>query len=313
MADQAPDFSALPEIQPLTQGPFKTLSAELDCLRLDKVHPFVSGNKWYKLAGHINAFKASEKKQLLSFGGAYSNHLHALAYTGDKLGIPTIGLVRGEAPEALTPTLSDCERWGMRLHWIPRQQYRETATSGRTPGLSKRFPDAWVVPEGGEGALGVEGVRELFTNIDQQAACDYDFVACSVGSGTTLAGIISAVPERTSCIGFSALKNAHDLEQRVAQQLHGVQGGRRWKISHEYHFGGFAKMNPRLAGFISEVQAACDLLLDPVYTGKALFGLVEWLIQKRLPENSRVLFVHTGGLQGWRGFADSRPVVRQQK
>jgi len=303
-------FQSDPVVDSLPSGMLSRTTSALDCLRLDKVHPFISGNKWYKLKHHFNDALKADKRCILSFGGAYSNHLHALAYAGHCIGIETIGVVRGEAPETLTPTLQDCERWGMQIEWMSRRDYRSYATMAAERSLQDRFPQAWIVPEGGEGRQGVQGVRELFQALFDAASEPYDYVVCPVGSGTTLAGIVAGSPGQTHCIGFSVLKNALDLEHRVDRMLDSVEGSHgQWHICHDYHFGGFAKRNARLSDFISAVHADYGLLLDPVYTGKALFGLLEWSKQGRLRQDARILLVHTGGLQGWRGFGDRWPVI----
>lgn len=288
----------------------------IDCLRLDKVHPFVSGNKWYKLKYSILHAHEAGKSQLLSFGGAYSNHLHALAFAGQHLNIKTIGVIRGERPAVLNPTLSDCESWGMELHWLSREQYRQFASHSSSydsvsPAaklhFQELFPDAWIIPEGGAGPDGVLGIETLFNALYHAGLLDYDFVATPVGSGTTLAGLVRAKLGRAKCLGFSALKGAVDLEQRVANQLDDAVRVNEWSIAHDYHFGGFAKINSRLTRFISDTYNQNQLLLDPVYTGKMLYGLAEFIHQGRIASGSKVLMLHTGGLQGWRGFGEHHP------
>lgn len=308
------ELQALPSIDSLSLDLKGDGSAfKLDCLRLDRVHPFASGNKWYKLHQHLLAAERSGKSTLLSFGGAYSNHLHALAYAGHRLKMPCIGLVRGELTEELNPTLADCKKWGMTLKALPRDRYRHYSRACNRREVSEQYPDAWVIPEGGEGREGVAGIESLFGRLFHESGVPYDVIVCPVGSGTTLAGIISAVSGRAHVVGFSALKGAFDLEERVESAIAmGSAEVGSWEICHDYHFGGFSKQNERLTRFISSVHATTDLLLDPVYTGKMLFGVCEWIRQNRLSSGSRVLVVHTGGLQGWRGMG-GWPVVRHHK
>lgn len=294
-------FSTLPVIQTLDLSYPGLQDVTLDLLRLDQVHPFISGNKWFKLHYHLQAALAAGKSRLLSFGGAYSNHLHALARLGHELSLPTVGVVRGEPPSILTPTLTDCVNWGMQLEWLTRQQYRHLAEHP-VETYARRFPDAWIIPEGGGGEVGARGVRELLERLYQAGLLDYDYIVCPVGSGTTLAGLATAQIGAVECIGFSVLKGACDLEQRVEEHFDATTVRQVWRICHDYHFGGFAKVNARLTEFISEIHGQHDVLLDPVYTGKMLFGLVEWAGMQHLPPTSRVLALHTGGLQGWRGF-----------
>ncbi len=305
-------FDRLPEIQSLSVNLPRDLSMQFDCLRLDKVHPQISGNKWYKLKYHLEAARREGKSCLLSFGGAYSNHLHALAYAGRVLGFETIGVVRGEPPAKLSPTLQDCEQWGMKLQWLSRDLYRSSAEAHRSDEFMSRFPDAWCIPEGGEGALGVLGIQELFVKLGELPTFDYDYIVCPVGSGTTLSGV-AAANMSAQCIGFSALKGAVDLEQRIENQLEDFDACGRWQVCHEYHFGGYAKINTRLSEFISKVYDQQGVLLDPVYTSKMMFGLMEWAIQGRIRPTDRILVVHTGGLQGWRGFGSQGPTVWHNK
>lgn len=302
------ELSLLPPIEALDLPACQDHDVHVDCLRLDKIHPFVSGNKWYKLQHHLLAAQAHHKTSLLSFGGAYSNHLHALAFAGKKLQIPTIGLVRGERIDPLNPTLEDCEKWGMQLNWVPRDEYRAMSGSGFQGQLSEQYPDAWIIPEGGEGLQGLAGVQELFSRLYHECDMPYDLIVCPVGTGTTLAGIILAAGTRAQVLGYSALKNAFDLEARVEQMLStAVKPLSDWEICHQFHFGGFAKTNHRLTDFISMVHSQTGILLDPVYTGKALYGLCEWVRQRRILSGAKVLMVHTGGLQGWRGMGGARP------
>jgi 1-aminocyclopropane-1-carboxylate deaminase/D-cysteine desulfhydrase len=297
-------FDVLPEIQPLKLQVANEKLLTLDCLRLDKIHPFVSGNKWYKLKHHILEAQEAGKSALLSFGGGYSNHLHALAFVGNQLQFKTIGIVRGEPSEALNPTLQDCVDWGMELHWVDRQEYRKISSQESIHSYADRYYDAWVIPEGGAGRQGILGIQSLFNSLHHAGLMNYDLIACAVGSGATLAGIIQANVGNAQCVGFSALKGAHDLEVRVERQLAAAKRINSWRICHDYHFGGFAKINARLTSFISDMHTRHDFLLDPIYTGKMMYGLAEYLHQGRIKAGARVLAVHTGGLQGWRGFGE---------
>ncbi|KZY45077.1 MULTISPECIES: 1-aminocyclopropane-1-carboxylate deaminase/D-cysteine desulfhydrase [unclassified Oleiphilus] len=304
-AELGVQFDVLPEVHSFPLEIAKDQLVTLDCLRLDKVHPFISGNKWYKLKHHLLAAVAAGKSQIVSFGGAHSNHLHALAYAANQLNLDSVGIVRGEPHGDLTPTLQDCEKWGMKIQWLDRETYRHTA-SNTTPDMYKEaMPEAWVVPEGGAGRQGTLGIESLFNTLHHAGQLNYDLIACAVGSGATLAGIAQANIGRAQCVGFSALKNAHDLEHRVERQLSGASRVNPWRICHHYHFGGFAKINSRLTEFISDVYDEHGLVLDPVYTGKMMYGLAEYIHQGRIQAGARVLAVHTGGLQGWRGFGES--------
>lgn len=306
-------FSPLPVIESFTLPVFEDADVSVECLRLDQVHPEISGNKWYKLKYHLAAALNSQCREILSFGGAYSNHLHALAYVGKALELKTSAIVRGEMPAVLSPTLQDCQHWGMSLHWLSRKAYRELVTEQGCRKLRQAHPEAWVIPEGGEGEYGVAGVQALFSRLFSELDKEFDYLACSVGSGTTLAGIIRAAPASMQVTGFSALKGAIDLEARIARQLSGHDAAKRWRLYHDYHFGGFAKLPESLAAWIDEVWRLSGVLLDPVYTGKMLFGLQELVKNQRIKRGSRVLCIHTGGLQGWRGFPAMRPAIGDHK
>ena len=300
-------FNDLPEITPISHDTLREKNIAVDCLRLDRTHPFVSGNKWYKLQHHLIAALQQKRSEILSFGGAYSNHLHALAYAAKALQLRVKGVVRGEKPAELSPTLQDCVSWGMELIWMPREEYRRLSAHQNYLEARQRFPEAFVIPEGGEGELGVHGVQELFARLYHEGAMNYDLIVVSVGSGTTIAGVILGVAGRAQVLGYSALKGAFDLEQRVEHAFGAQSVSGQWQVCHDYHFGGFAKTHPRLLDFISSIHSGSGLLLDPVYTGKSMYGLMEWIKQGRVTPNSRVLFVHTGGLQGWRGMGAVRP------
>jgi len=307
ISDFDESFNLIPPVQAMKFDLGQGRQFTIDCLRLDQVHPFISGNKWYKLKHHVHAANLAGKSNILSFGGAYSNHLHALAFAGKKLQIKTIGVVRGEKPKILSPTLQDCIDWGMELQWLSRRDYRNVAPVDCIADYSKKYPDTWIIPEGGSSEQGVLGVRELFERMWSTDGMDYDVIACPVGSGATLAGVVSANLGRVRCIGFSALKGVYDLESRVEAHLGVARNMNPWEISHDYHFGGFAKINTRLTDFISGIHQTHDILLDPVYTGKMLYGLLEWVYQGRIQPDARILAVHTGGLQGWRGFGEKVP------
>jgi len=308
-ANLSRSFNILPVVEPLAINVASSKGIHLDCLRLDKMHPFVSGNKWYKLKYHVLEAQRAKKSSILSFGGAYSNHLHALAYLGHSLKIQTVGVVRGEEPVILSPTLQDCVRWGMQLKWLKRSEYRLIKSAQCLGSYSNKFPDAWIIPEGGAGEYGLKGIEMLFNELKQKGLLHYDLFCCPVGSGTTFAGMVKANLGRCECLGFSALKRANDLESRVEQALNSSASVNPWSICHDYHFGGFAKVNSRLLDFISKIYQQHNFLLDPIYTGKMLYGLSEYIYQGRIKSGARILMVHTGGLQGWRGFGDKSPAV----
>ncbi|MDP3331938.1 MAG: pyridoxal-phosphate dependent enzyme [Methylococcaceae bacterium] len=269
---------------------------ELWLKRDDMLHPIVSGNKWRKLKYVLDHALCIGADTLVSMGGAYSNHLHALAYVGRELGLKTIGLIRSEPGPSLTPTLTDLQQWGMELKFVTRthnrllRHYRDWQAF---PGLQ---PKQYWLPEGGAQAPALQGVAEIVAELD----IDYDMLCVPCGTGTTLAGLISAAPPQVSVIGFAALKNAGFLINDVATIL--PQQYDNWQINLDYHFGGFASTTAELMTFIADFERQTAIELDPVYTGKMMFGLFDLIAKQQIKSGQRIIAVHTGGLQGKRGF-----------
>ncbi|MCF8294291.1 MAG: pyridoxal-phosphate dependent enzyme [Chitinophagaceae bacterium] len=269
----------------------------VDMLRLDLLHPQVSGNKWYKLKYNIEAANKLEAKSILSFGGAYSNHLHALAYAGHLLGINTIGMLRGE--ESSNPTLDDCRRWGMSLHFMSRDQYRHKNETDFLSAMQEKFPEAYIVPEGGNNEAGRKGTREILDGIDLTA---YTHIACAVGTGATLAGIANSSLPHQHVLGFSALKNAHYLEETIREYT----AAENWTLLHDTHFGGFAKKNTELLEMIVSFKQKHRIELDFIYTAKMVYGLYQMIHSAAIAAGSSVLLIHTGGIQGNRSWQAER-------
>ncbi|WP_027157766.1 1-aminocyclopropane-1-carboxylate deaminase/D-cysteine desulfhydrase [Methylobacter luteus] len=269
---------------------------ELWVKRDDLLHPVISGNKWRKLKYILDHALSLGAHTLISMGGAYSNHLHALAYVGRELGLKTTGLIRGEQPDTLNPTLVDMRNWGMELKFVSRSDYRDLRHYKDwqdLPGIKSR--QYWL-PEGGAQTLALKGVAELVREIDMP----YDMLCVPCGTGTTLAGIIEAVPESVSVMGFAALKNAGFLTADVESLLSRPYAN--WQINPDYHFGGFAQVNAELMAFIEAFELKTHVPLEPVYTGKMLYGLYDLIAQGCFKPGQRIIAVHTGGLQGKRGF-----------
>ena len=269
---------------------------ELWLKRDDLLHPIISGNKWRKLKYSLNDALNLGKDTIISMGGAHSNHLHALAYTGKLLNIKTHGFIRGEQPETLTDTLKDLQDWGMQLSYISRSAYRtlrDYQDHFSLPGLK---PNEYWLPEGGASPLALQGVAELVKEINQP----YDILCTPCGTGATLAGLINATPNNTSVIGFAALKNAHFLIDDVNALLPAPHSN--WQINLNYHFGGFAKTTPELRCFIKRFAAITGIVLEPIYTGKMLYALYNLISKHTFKPGQRIIAIHTGGLQGLRGF-----------
>ncbi|WP_442784378.1 1-aminocyclopropane-1-carboxylate deaminase/D-cysteine desulfhydrase [Acinetobacter sp. CAAS 2-6] len=264
----------------------------LDIKRLDLIHPLISGNKFYKLKDNIRTAQQQGYQQLLTFGGAYSNHIAATAAAGKLLNIPTIGIIRGEELEhqALNPTLTTAQQNGMQLHFVSRQEYRQRHEAEYLARLSAKFPYAYIIPEGGTNTLAVQGCQEILSEKDLQT---YDVICCAVGTGGTISGLINASAEHQQVIGFPALKGDF-----LIQDIQHWTKKSNWLLVQDYHFGGYAKVTPALLDFIQRFEQQYQIPLEPIYTGKMLFGLFELIKQNYFVKGSRILVIHSGGLQG---------------
>ena len=267
--------------------------------REDMNHPVVSGNKWRKLKYNLEAARVEGYSTLLTFGGAYSNHIYAVAGAGQALGFKTIGIIRGEEIIPLNPTLSAARAMGMSLHYMDRSTYRLKNTTEIIESLQARFGDFYLIPEGGTNPLAIKGAGEMVTELEDP----YDYYCLAVGTGGTIAGVISALSGQKQVIGFSALKGDF-LQNEVKQLLLDFNGSHHdnWLIDSNYHFGGYAKIKPELLDFMQSFELRHSILLEPIYTAKALFGLYHLIQTDHFPKGSRILFIHTGGLQGRKGF-----------
>jgi len=274
----------------------RTSGVELWIKRDDQLHPIISGNKWRKLKYILDHALCLDSDSLISMGGAYSNHLHALAYVGKLLDINTKGLIRGEPGPELTCTLSDMRDWGMKLEFVSRTAYRELRHYRGHFDLPGLQPNQYWLPEGGSQPLALRGVAEIVHEI----VIPYDVLCVPCGTGTTMAGLIASVPEHVSVLGISALKNAEFLNTDVSNLL--SRPKINWQINLDYHCGGFAKTNPELLSFIDRFEQSTHIPLDPVYTAKMLFALYNLIEQKTFKPGTRIIAIHTGGLQGKRGF-----------
>ena len=270
---------------------------ELWIKRDDLIHPIISGNKWRKLKYNLNHALSVGADTLISMGGAYSNHLHALAYSGKILKLKTIGIIRGERPKTLNPTLQDMENWGMELRFVTRSAYREYRNYNNHNDLPGIKPNEYWLPEGGANKLALTGIAELVDEID----IEFDSLCVACGTGTSLAGLIPAVPQATNVLGFAALKNADFLRFDVQSLL--STNCNNWEIILDYHFGGFAKLNPTLIAFIMAFTQNTAIPLEPTYTGKMLYGIFDLIAKGYFKPGQRLIALHTGGLQSNRGYA----------
>jgi 1-aminocyclopropane-1-carboxylate deaminase len=265
--------------------------------RDDLIHPVISGNKWRKLKHSLDHALSLGADTLISMGGAYSNHLHALAYTGKMLGLKTIGIIRGGCPSRLTPALQDMKNWGMELRFVSRSDYRQYRNYKHWQDLPGIKPNQYWLPEGGANTLALKGIAELVDEID----IPYDVLCVACGTGATLAGLITAISGKKPVLGFAALKNALFLQNDVQSFLN--KDYANWKLLQDYHCGGFAKINPDLLLFMSQFEQKTSIPLEPVYTAKMLYGLYELIKNDYFKSGQRIIALHTGGLQGNRGFS----------
>lgn len=268
---------------------------ELWVKRDDMIHPIISGNKWRKLKYVIDDVLARGDKTIISMGGAYSNHLHALAYVGQLLNIQTIGYIRGEKPKRLSPTLIDVQKWGMELRFVSRSEYRklrEFKHCYQFPNIKK---GQYWLPEGGATKLALKGVREIMTEIGQE----FDVFCVPCGTGTTFAGIVLSAPQNSMLYGFSALKGAGFLDDDVEVLLgRPVEPIAKWQIQFDYHFGGFAKTTNKLVFFINTFENQYNIELESIYTGKMFCGLFDMINKDTFKPGQKIVAIHTGGLQG---------------
>jgi len=270
-------------------------------LREDQNHEEVSGNKWWRLK--YNLLQASmERKPILTFGGAFSNHLYATAAAAACLKIPSIGIVRGGPFPTPGPTLEFVRQKGMALHHISKEKYREKESEEVIKELHGLFGEFLVVPEGGSNEAAIRGCEEWGQKL--LSTYDFDVVCLPVGSGGTVSGLIKAFGGRKEVIGFSALKDGAQLVE-VIKKL-SENSSNRWQIESGFHFGGYAKTKPVLIDFMQKIYADKKLPLDAVYTSKALWGLLALIEMGRFTPGQKILFIHTGGLQGNLGFFNSK-------
>lgn len=275
----------------------------VDVKRLDLLHPLVNGNKGFKLKYNLLKAMSEEGQAVLTFGGAWSNHIYATAAAGKALGIRTIGIIRGEEPSQYSSTLEFARECGMHLEFVSRLDYEEKNTDEFKAWLQGKFGDFHLVPEGGSNYYGINGCMEILSASDK---ANYDVVALAVGTGATLAGMLLSATPRQRFIGFSALKGGDFLRDDVLRHLEYFLMNKelandfapQFSIETNYHFGGYGKWTDELMGFITEIETSYNLPLDQVYTGKALFGLLDLIARDTFTSGERILFVHTGGLQG---------------
>ncbi|PVX45122.1 1-aminocyclopropane-1-carboxylate deaminase [Flavobacterium sp. 103] len=268
----------------------------LEIKREDLLHPFISGNKFRKLKYNLLQAKAEKQESVLTFGGAYSNHIAAVAYAGKEQGFKTIGVIRGdELGDKIVenPTLHFAQECGMQFKFITREAYRLKTEPDFITNLKDKFGSFYLVPEGGTNEYAVKGCEEILT--EEDASCDY--VCCAVGTGCTISGIINSAFPHQKVLGFPALKGDF-----LKDEIRKFAANENWELITDYHFGGYGKVNEELIQFINQFYKQTQVPLDPIYTGKMVFGVIDLIQKDYFPHNSKILLIHTGGLQGIQGM-----------
>jgi 1-aminocyclopropane-1-carboxylate deaminase len=264
--------------------------------REDLIHPFISGNKLRKLKYNLIQAKAENQQTLLTFGGAFSNHIAATAFAGKEYGFKTLGIIRGDELESkilVNPTLKFAQECGMQFKFISRDDYRHKAETEFIENLKQEFGDFYLVPEGGTNELAIKGCEEILEKED----AEYDFVCCSIGTGGTISGIINSILPHQKVLGFPALKGDF-----LKEEIRKFARNENWELITDYHFGGYGKVNPELIAFINQFYQENKIPLDPIYTGKMVFGVMDLIEKNYFPEHSKILLIHTGGIQGISGM-----------
>ena len=288
-------------IQKIENPLYKEHKIQLFVKREDLLHPYISGNKWRKLKYNLVAAKEQEHSTLLTFGGAFSNHIAAVAAAGKEFGFRTIGIIRGEEYIPLNPTLQLAQQQGMQFHYLSRSMYREKDSPEMLQQLKKLFGRFYLLPEGGTNGLAVKGCAEITESFD---TADFDFICAPCGTGGTLAGIIAGLNHRGQVLGFPVLKGGSFLKKEIDSLTEAYNGKlyHNFQLITDYHFKGYAKWTPELINFIHIFKDTTGIPLDPIYTGKMFFGLDDLIRKNYFLPGRRILAIHTGGLQGIAGF-----------
>lgn len=264
--------------------------------REDTIHPVISGNKYRKLKYNIQEAKKEKLKTLLTFGGAYSNHIAATACAGKEYGFKTIGVIRGEelANKWITnPTLKQAAANGMQLHFVSREKYRQKTNAIFLKDLGNRFGNFYTLPEGGTNALAVKGCEEILTPDDTK----FDFICTCVGTGGTIAGLINTSRPNQIVLGFPVVKGDF-----LNSDIRKFAKNENWKLNSEYHFGAYANITSELIAFVNNFKKETQIQLDPIYTGKLFYGLLDLIAKDYFERGTKILAIHSGGLQGISGM-----------
>lgn len=275
--------------------PFQN-SISVSIKREDLIHPIVSGNKFRKLKYNLIQAKAENQDTILTFGGAFSNHIAAVAFAGKEQDFKTIGIIRGEELRnkiSENPTLQFAQDCGMQLEFVTREAYRQKTELSFLENLRTKFGAFYVIPEGGTNELAVKGCEEILTVED----AGFDYICCSIGTGGTITGIINSLLPHQKVLGFPALKG-----EFLKDEICIFARNENWEVITDYHFGGYGKVTPELIAFINQFYRENQIPLDPIYTAKMVFGVMDLIEKNYFPKKSKILLIHTGGIQGIQGM-----------
>jgi 1-aminocyclopropane-1-carboxylate deaminase len=286
---------------------FKQHNIHVQIKRDDLIHDEISGNKWRKLKYNLLNFKQKKYAGVVTFGGSFSNHIHAFAYACKQQNIPCVGVIRGEPQYANNFTLTWARHWGMHCHFVDRLTYRRRSEDNYLNELMQKFPNHLIIPEGGTNVDAIKGVAEIISELKNQSS--FDTLITPVGSGGTLAGLITGDSQQNKTphkiLGIAVLKQAEYLLTDVKQLLPDfAKGHNNWQLLTKFHRGGYGKINNKDIERLKQINQQTGIVFEPVYSGKMMLALCELIEQGYFHANERIVLVHTGGLQGLGGMIE---------
>jgi len=303
-----PKYSPL---EPVYHPIFEQYGIQVLIKRDDLIHPIISGNKWRKLKYNIDNVKEHQLKGIVSFGGSYSNHIHAVSFACKINKLNSVGIIRGEEEYANNATLSQAQKWGMKLEFINRKSYKERNNPVFLQQLQNRYPDYYIVPEGGSNELAIRGVKEVCHELKHQTK--FDTLITPVGSAGTMSGLILGDNEEHNIIGIAVLKQAEYLNTTIKSFLStNDHNFTNWKLLSEFHCGGYAKFSQENLADIVAFSKVTGIPFEPIYSGKMVLALLTLVKQGYFAKGHRIVLLHTGGLQGLAGLAEQKRVNLNQ-
>ncbi len=285
-----------PIIQKLSSKLFSEKGIDVSVLRLDLIHPQISGNKWFKLKHNLEEAKKRGHDTILTFGGAFSNHIHATAVACKQFGFESIGVIRGEKESETNSTLSEAKKFGMQLHFITREEYKQKNSEEFIQELKNKFGNFYLIPEGGNNELGSKGCEEILPREN-----DFDFIFCACGTATTFKGLKKQIKLNQKLIGINVLKFNSPIKNSEIDDF-ANSPTHTSLIVNQFHFGGYAKHTHELLQFKTQFEMEHNIPLDYVYTSKLFFAVNDLISKNKIRVNCKVLIIHSGGLQGNQGY-----------